>query len=366
MPSTITAYRVLIELAEELAEERQAFGDVLHEFNAAEALPRDVLFIPVGWDPVVEPSQRLLREDFRKVDYFLLVLWDRWPPGSEQEHELATECLQDPQMPMREVAPFFKTVSQRQLRDPGEELKKLLQFRQRVESERNIRFDMFNSVDEFKQRLRRRLTHWLVDRERERQSPAAVASHASDPLIDTASVDAQWPRPPSLDDPDGLNHFGLTIQREGMWKEAEELHLRSLRLADESGRQHSAAVALGHLGVIYQMQNELDEAKSAFHRALHLFESLGEDKGMAAACNGLGIVYLAVNDVDKAEAIFRRALDIELKLGRAQGKVACWQNLASVADARGDAATASEFRQRAQLLREEPQYPFGLLFPNDI
>ena len=81
MPSTLSAYRILIELANELTEERQAFGELVHEYNALEAIPRGVLFIPVGWDSAVEPSQRLLRDDYREIDYFLLVLWDRWPPG---------------------------------------------------------------------------------------------------------------------------------------------------------------------------------------------------------------------------------------------------------------------------------------------
>ena len=41
-------------------------------------------------------------------------------------------------------------------------------------------------------------------------------------------------------------------------------------------------------------------------------------------------------------------------------------NLAIVADSRGDSETAAKLRRRAQFLREEPQYPFGSLFPSEI
>jgi tetratricopeptide (TPR) repeat protein len=366
VPSRITAYRVLIELADELTEERQAFGEVLHEYNALEALPRDVLFIPVGWDPEVELSQRLLRDDYRTVDYFLLVLGDHWPAGSEEEYELAVECRENADMPMRETVPFFKTVSERQLRDPGDELQRVQQFRQRVEFERTTRFDVFSTVDDFKQRLRRHLSRWLVDHEHEHRSPVTLATPVPNDLPDARPTEREWASPPSLDDPDGLNQFGLNIQREGMLKEAETLHLRALELADENDRDDAAAVALGHLGIIYQMQHELDKAESAFSRALDMFETLQKDKGLAAVYSGLGTVYLARNDLDKAQAMFSRALDLEVKLGRVQGKVACWENLAIVADTRGDSATATKLRRRAQSVREEPQYPLGNLFPNDV
>lgn len=366
MPSTLSAYRILIELANEMTEERQAFGELVHEYNALEAIPRGVLFIPVGWDSAVEPSQRLLRDDYREIDYFLLVLWDRWPPGSEEEYTLATECRDSQEMPMREVATFLKSVSERQVGDPGDALQRVQQFRARLESERNTRFDSFSTIDEFKRGLRRHLSRWLIDHERNRPSPLAAAEAADFGLTDTRTAEREWISPPSLDDPDGLNHFGLTIQREGMLKEAETLHLRALTLADETDRSEAAAIALGHLGVIYQMQHELDKAEASFNRALGLCEELQKEKGIAAVYTGLGTVHLARNDLDKAHAMFSRALDVEVKLGRAQGKIACWENLAIVADSRGDSETAAKLRRRAQFLREEPQYPFGSLFPSEI
>jgi hypothetical protein len=79
---TVTAYRVLIELDEELDDERLAFGDTIHDYNFAEALPRDVLFVPIGWDPAVPSAQKLLDDDFEQVDFFVLILWDRWPAGA--------------------------------------------------------------------------------------------------------------------------------------------------------------------------------------------------------------------------------------------------------------------------------------------
>ena len=57
MPSRITAYRVLIEMPDDLGEESCVFSKTVHKYNESDAIPRDVLFVPVGWDIGVDPER---------------------------------------------------------------------------------------------------------------------------------------------------------------------------------------------------------------------------------------------------------------------------------------------------------------------
>src|SRR5438046_2882905 len=88
MSHDIRAYRIFIASPGGLADERRRFRDVVHRFNDTDAIPRGVLFIPVGWEDTlggVGRPQSPINEEVRDCDYFLLMLWDRWgsPPDSE-------------------------------------------------------------------------------------------------------------------------------------------------------------------------------------------------------------------------------------------------------------------------------------------
>jgi hypothetical protein len=108
MPGTLTSYSILLELPDELEEERRAFGDTVHAFNETDATPRGVLFVPLGWEAEGAAAPSVVHDDFRTIDYFILLLWDRWPSGAQSEYELALQCLKSADYPMRQVVAFFK------------------------------------------------------------------------------------------------------------------------------------------------------------------------------------------------------------------------------------------------------------------
>ena len=121
MSHTLTAYRVFIASPGGLTTERQAFRDMIQTYNEMDAIPRGLLFIPVGWEatlPGMGRPQSLINEDLRECDYFILVLWDRWGSASgdekytsatSEEYSVARQCCQDPHHSLREIAAFFKS-----------------------------------------------------------------------------------------------------------------------------------------------------------------------------------------------------------------------------------------------------------------
>ena len=119
-----------------MKEERQAFYDVTGEFNAARCLAAGVLFVPVAASAArraASPSE--VDENIRGAHFYLEVL----PAGSpvaeaspvERSHgyRLALECCADSALPMCETA----ILRQEELATP----------------------------DEFRNRLRDHLAHWL-------------------------------------------------------------------------------------------------------------------------------------------------------------------------------------------------------------
>lgn len=165
MPSELTCLRVFIASPGGLAKERKAFRNEIQEFNDADAIPRGVLFQPVGWENTlggIGRPQTFINEDVRRADYFVLLLWDRWgsPPdtsssssrftsGTEEEYQVALECYRTEPNTMRQIVIMFRSVDPQQLSDPGPELQKVLEFRNDIEQKKTHFFHSFDTTESF-------------------------------------------------------------------------------------------------------------------------------------------------------------------------------------------------------------------------
>ena len=67
---------------------------------------------------------------------------------------------------MRQIVILFKSVSERQLSDPGDQLKQVIDFRKKLEQEKQFLFDTFDDLESLKTKIRRSLAAWLRDHER--------------------------------------------------------------------------------------------------------------------------------------------------------------------------------------------------------
>ena len=196
MASFVIDYRVFIASPTGLEAERRAFKATITEHNELNVYDRTAVFSPVGWQltlPGRGRPQRLINEDLQRCDFFLLLLSDRWgtPPdkdgryssGCEEEFSLAERCIADPTQPMLDIAVFFKKLSQSQMSDPGPQLQKVLEFRNRLVSEKTCLFSEYSSVSEFQLLLRRLLVQWT-----QAKPPRQVKINASMPMSVNAYV----------------------------------------------------------------------------------------------------------------------------------------------------------------------------------
>lgn len=91
MPINVVGYRVFIASPGGLDDIRRVFRDTLEDYNRHEAIPRNLLFVPFGWEatlPGVGRPQELINRDIRTCDHAVFIFGDRWgsKPGKGKKH----------------------------------------------------------------------------------------------------------------------------------------------------------------------------------------------------------------------------------------------------------------------------------------
>ncbi|MES9855610.1 MAG: DUF4062 domain-containing protein [Sedimenticola sp.] len=141
MTVNIKGHKIFIASPGGLETERALFKNTIGDYNEIDAIHRGIHFFPVGWEYTLAGRgrpQKLINDDIRQCDYFVLVLWDRWgsPPnpdgkgkyssGTDEEYHFALDCIADKNSPPCKIVVFFKAIDPRKLSDPGPQLTKVL------------------------------------------------------------------------------------------------------------------------------------------------------------------------------------------------------------------------------------------------
>jgi len=209
MPKSLTQYRVFIASPGSLKEEREGFRKKLQNFTAVHSEPRGVHFYPVGWEETlggVGRPQELINEDLKQCDYAVFVLHDRWgtptggghTSGTEEEWLLAERLYKEAKV--RNIVLFFKDVDSRQLRDPGEQLRKVIDFKEKIQADKKYLFKAYAETDEFCEALEGHLAKWLRDHE-------TAASGTPSGSLATAAPAAVPTRPLTPSAPPGFDYW---------------------------------------------------------------------------------------------------------------------------------------------------------------
>jgi hypothetical protein len=169
MPDTRRVIRVFLASPGDLQDERHTAKAVVDEFNKlwADALGYHVEL--VGWEDTLSQygrPQDLINQDLARCELVIGMMWKRWgtPPsktgpytsGFEEEFETSLESRRTGGRP--ELALFFKEIDSELLRDPGDELKKVLTFKERIIAEKEIFYKPFEDKREFEGLIRGSIT----------------------------------------------------------------------------------------------------------------------------------------------------------------------------------------------------------------
>lgn len=184
-----------------------------------------------------------------------------------------------------------------------------------------------------------------------------------------------------------LANMALIYLQKGDLDKAEDIFLRSLKIAKRFGWKKGIAIVYTNLGVLYRKKSDLDRAEEMHRASIHITKSLGmgegkpgdysglgsiylirgdfekseqmhikslrinerldDIRGVAIDCGNLGANYIKRGDLDKAEGMLQRALEIDERLGRLEGTANHCSNLGRIYEERGDVLKARNYWERA-------------------
>jgi hypothetical protein len=269
--------RVFLASPGDLSDERRAAKTVVDEINDLFAEDFGYQVELVGWEDTVSVygrPQATINRELERCELFVGLMWKKWgtPPdtigkyssGFEEEFETSVQRRLSEGRP--EISLLFKEIDQDFLRDPGDDLKKVLEFKDKLIAEKNILFEQFADIREFEKKIRRCILKYVKDlrhREAEEtsiQSQAPTAGGEKQQTVETVEKIGSAPDTP-------LSIEGASFLREFISKTERDAEKESIK-AIEVARFRLLANIIGSRGN--------DEGSLGVHDANLLFAEAGD------------------------------------------------------------------------------------------
>ncbi len=320
--------KVFIASPGDLAVERQAFKEQVELLNLGFGDGANVRFVPLGWEDTLATTgrrpQSVINREIDQSDVFILAMFRRWgqpapdavPYTSYTEEEFHRALDRFTKTGSPEVFVFFKNVDAASMADPGEQLKRVLEFRRSLEESRQVRYGNFADDNGFRHEVDRHLRTYAknelpprdtprepvvlpqayVDKVRQAEEKARqeaeraekVAAHAED-LAKRAEAEAARADQLALMLAGGAAKAAL----EGRIEEARQDFAKAL-----DGSTNLNVLNLG--AEFFNRIGELDEAERLLRRSLAINGPDLLTPGTAAAYGNLGLIYRTRGDLDRA------------------------------------------------------------------
>ncbi len=175
--------RVFLASPGDLQEERVAAKAIVDHINKMLSDFEGYHVDLIGWEdtlPQYGRAQAVINQDLVTCELFVGMLWERWgtPPskdgsytsGFEEEYDIAITSRRENNRP--EICLFLKDIDPKLLRDPGEDTKKVLAFRENLIASKEIKYEPFKDVREFERKLMLAIVAYvqrLIKADREKQ-----------------------------------------------------------------------------------------------------------------------------------------------------------------------------------------------------
>jgi tetratricopeptide (TPR) repeat protein len=406
MSETRNVIKVFIGSPSDLNKEHILFRGIIEEVNKIKANSLGIYLEPLGWEdtlPGIGRPQSLINQDVKQSDLMVMLLWKRWgsntgkySSGFEEEYKLG-KSLNKMNNGKPEIFLYFRSIPDAMLADPGEQLKKVLEFRKKIEKEKEFLFCAYDEEKDWERLLRQHLCQWLdgfsagepakkfkfliqpdtyrdeefrtfkkkikqLEKEVSKSKRKVVRTaydlskeaenHAKSGRITEAELHFAKAIAISLE-PTILNKYGLFLELIGSLTKAEEKFIQLLEISKQLTNKFWESVALGNLGLVYRVQGNLKKAKQYHQKALKLHRELGYKKGEAADLGNLGLVYYIQGNRNKAEQYLKESLKLDRKLGYKQGEANQLGNLGNIYRGQGNLKKAEQYHQKALKLHRE-------------
>jgi Tetratricopeptide repeat. len=396
--------RVFIASPSDLNAERKNFNGAIRRVNRIKANAKGIQLEAVGWEDTLPGKgrpQEKINEDVRRSHLVVMLLWKRWgsptgkySSGFEEEYEVACEDN-------KETFLYFRDITDDMLADPGEQLKKVLKFRNKVESERKFLFRRYEDENTWEDQFIFDLCRWLdglppatvesllptpatfeskklteyekrieqlerelgkirIEQIRVAYTLAKEAQEQADSGHTTKAEEYFAKAIAIYPEINTINDYGLFLIRIGALKKAEHIFIQMMQMSKIIGDEATYANAYGNLGNIYRTRGNLDAAEEMYKESLSIDEKLGRKEGMANTYGNLGMVYKIRGDLKAAEEMYKMSLSIDEKLGRKEGMAIAYNNLGILYNTRGDRKSAEEMYKKSLFISKKLERKEGM------
>ncbi len=385
--------RVFIASPADLIAERTRFPNIIDEVNKIKANSKEIQLEPVGWKDTLPGRgrpQELINKDIERCDLITMLLWKRWgtstgkyTSGFEEEYELA-KSLNEKTNGKPEIWLYFRAIPDDMLADPGKQLRQVLDFRNKIETEKKFLYRAYEDVDEWVQLFREHLCRWLDGQPFDTPPPEKIGEYEERVkrleselkevrteqvemayiLAEEAKQKADSGEIAKAEEyfakaaagslaPSIINDYGLFLMRIGMLAKAKEKFTQIVQIGKAIDEKILQATAYGNLGNLYMTRGDLRAAEEMYRKSLAIEEELGRKEGMASAYGNLGILYMTRGDLKAAEEMYRKSLAINKELGRKEGMASAYGNLGILYMTRGDLKAAEEMHKKSLAINKE-------------
>ncbi|MDF2435823.1 MAG: protein serine/threonine phosphatase [Bacteroidota bacterium] len=150
-----------------------------------------------------------------------------------------------------------------------------------------------------------------------------------------------------------LNTQGSARYVTGVYKEAINLYMASLKIREELGDRKGMAGPLNNIGNIYSDQSDYARAMDFYTKSLRIEEEVGNKKGIASSLNNIGTICQEQGDNKKAIDYYSRSLKIKEEIGDKRGMAYTLNNIGNIYLKEKDNVKAMEYQLRSLKIREE-------------
>jgi tetratricopeptide (TPR) repeat protein len=158
-----------------------------------------------------------------------------------------------------------------------------------------------------------------------------------------------------------LNSIGGVVLADGDTARAESFFARSLAVAEAAGDRKRAGVATSNLGAVAHFRGDLETARAHYETALTISRELNDTFNIALATGNLLILLAPFPEShDEAIAYGQESLQRYDELGDHQGKGYAYDGLGTIAESRGDAATARSWYEQSLAQFRAAEDPSGI------
>lgn len=409
MVKTLTEYKIFVASPSGLEEEKQALKELIQEYNDVEGGHRGVHFSLIGWENTlggIGRPQSAINKDLMECDYFVMMLHDRWgqspfyqsqkyTSGTQEEFHVALKCRKDNNYPMNQLLLFFKAVNNNQLADPGEQLKKVLEFKKERERKKDIFYHSFDTIDNLKLRLRRHLSKWLRNHESNDEiNLNIIESDLEDknqiqlkwdsflkgestlsPLLEKAQKLANQGKTIEAEvifskmiagatDPIGYSHYAYFLRKHGQLERAKIYIKMAIDLSGCIHDKNVIAQMHRELGMLHLSKCEYNDSFNSLNSALALYMNSNFLYGLAGIYKDIGILH-------RKQCNFEKSLESLYKSKKLYREISDEINLATVLSfigvihkSLGDIKLSQKYHYEGlSILEKQPNLNYMLMAP---